>query len=101
MARHSGTWAFAAILIGLSFVEVNCSGFRVIVGGSPACTAPAASPSASPDVEVRHVFIVMEENHSYSSVIGNTGDMPYLNSLATTYAYAQGCYANTHPSIGN
>jgi phosphatidylinositol-3-phosphatase len=42
----------------------------------------------------------MEENHSYSNVIGNS-DMPYLDGLATTFAYAQGCYANTHPSIGN
>lgn len=51
-------------------------------------------------MQVEHVFIVMEENHSYSSVIGNTS-MPYLNGLATTYAYAKSYYANTHPSIGN
>lgn len=47
-----------------------------------------------------HVFIVVEENHSYSSVIGNAS-MPYLNHLATTYAYALNYFANTHPSIGN
>jgi acid phosphatase len=47
-----------------------------------------------------HVFIVMEENHSYSSVIGNSG-MPYLNSLASKYGLATQYYANTHPSIGN
>jgi hypothetical protein len=50
--------------------------------------------------QVNHVFIVMEENHSYSDVIGNPA-MPYLNSLAATYSVAQGYYANTHPSIGN
>jgi acid phosphatase len=49
---------------------------------------------------VQHVFIVMEENQNYSSVLGSA-DMPYLNSLATTYAYAKSYYANTHPSIGN
>jgi len=27
--------------------------------------------------------------------------MTYLNGLATTYAFAKGYYANTHPSIGN
>jgi acid phosphatase len=42
----------------------------------------------------------MEENHSYTDVIGNPA-MPYLNSLASTYSVAQGYYANTHPSIGN
>jgi hypothetical protein len=47
-----------------------------------------------------HVFLLMEENHSYSSVIGNTS-MPYLNSLANQYGLATQYFANTHPSIGN
>src|SRR5215468_3532198 len=47
-----------------------------------------------------HVFIVVEENHSYSSVIGNSA-MPYLNSLAKKYGLATQYYASTHPSIGN
>ena len=48
----------------------------------------------------RHVVVVVEENHGYSSVIGN-GAMPYLNSLASKYGLATQYYANTHPSIGN
>jgi acid phosphatase len=48
----------------------------------------------------KHVLIVVEENHSYSSVIGNS-TMPYLNSLAATYGLATHYYANTHPSNGN
>jgi hypothetical protein len=47
-----------------------------------------------------HVFVVVEENHSYSSVIGSSS-MPYLNSLASKYGLATQYYANTHPSIGN
>lgn len=47
-----------------------------------------------------HVFIVVEENRNYSSVIGNSS-MPYLNSLASKYGLATQYYANTHPSIGN
>ena len=47
-----------------------------------------------------HVFVVVEENHSYSSVIGSTS-MPYLNGLASQYGLATAYYANTHPSIGN
>ncbi len=50
---------------------------------------------------VKHVFIVLEENKSYDDVIGNTQDMPYLNMLASNWAYAKNYYANTHPSIGN
>lgn len=47
-----------------------------------------------------HVFLLMEENHSYSSVIGSSA-MPYLNSLAQQYGLATQYFANTHPSIGN
>ena len=47
-----------------------------------------------------HVVVVLEENHNYSSVIGNSS-MPYLNSLASTYGLGMQYYANTHPSIGN
>jgi acid phosphatase len=48
----------------------------------------------------KHVVMVLEENHSYSSVLGSSS-MPYLNSLAKKYALATNYYANTHPSIGN
>jgi phosphatidylinositol-3-phosphatase len=47
-----------------------------------------------------HVVIVMEENQSYSSVIGSAS-MPYLNSLVAQGGLATQYYANTHPSIGN
>src|SRR5438270_8541583 len=47
-----------------------------------------------------HVYLIIEENHSNSSVIGN-GAMPYLNSLAQRYGYASQYYANAHSSITN
>jgi phosphatidylinositol-3-phosphatase len=50
--------------------------------------------------QIGHVFLLVEENHSYSSVIGNPA-MPYLNSLASAYGLATNYYADTHPSIGN
>jgi acid phosphatase len=43
---------------------------------------------------------VVEENHSYSEIIGN-GAMPYLQSLADRYALFTSFFANTHPSVGN
>lgn len=57
-------------------------------------TTTPAIPASS------HVFLLVEENHSYSSVIGSSS-MPYLNSLASKYGLATQYYANTHPSIGN
>jgi phosphatidylinositol-3-phosphatase len=46
------------------------------------------------------VILVVEENHSYSEVIGNSA-MPYLNSLASSYGLATQYFANSHPSLGN
>src|SRR6266704_3219565 len=86
MGKYSRDRRFACLFIGLSLVQTGC--------GS------STHKANSSDVQVQHVFIVVEENHSYSSVIGSS-EMPYLNRLATTYAYAKGYYANTHPSIGN
>jgi phospholipase C len=47
-----------------------------------------------------HVVIVMEENHSYSQVIGNPA-MPFTNSLAKKYGMATNYYASAHPSLPN
>lgn len=68
----------------------------------PATPGQAANSSAVnlPNGQVNHVFIVMEENHGYTDVIGSPS-MPYLNGLASAHSVAQGYYANTHPSIGN
>ena len=48
----------------------------------------------------KHVYVVLEENSNYASVVGNTS-MPYLNSLIKKYGLATQYYANVHPSIGN
>lgn len=63
--------------------------------------SPTTVMSAPQLIRAQHVFVVMEENHGYEDTFGNVYDMPYLNHLATTYAYAKNFYANTHPSIGN
>jgi phosphatidylinositol-3-phosphatase len=61
----------------------------------------ACEPSRQPAIPpARHVFIVTEENHNYTDVIGSSS-MPYLDSLAAQYGLATQYYANTHPSIGN
>jgi hypothetical protein len=60
----------------------------------PAC---GSSVSTTP---FGHVFIVVEGNSDYSSVIGSSS-MPYLNSLANEYGLATQYYAYTQPSISN
>jgi len=63
-------------------------------------TAQAPATVTVQGLAFGHVILLMEENHSYSSVIGSSS-MPYLNSLAQKYGLATQYYANTHPSIGN
>jgi len=53
---------------------------------------PTSQPTFS------HVFLLVEENHSYSEVIGNAS-MPYLNSLASQYGLATQYFADGHPSL--
>jgi len=83
------------IFSSFGFILTGCSGLH----GSETINsaAPTVNPAGPP---FGHVFIVVEENHNYSDVIGSSS-MPYLNSLATQYGLATQYYANTHPSIGN
>src|SRR5437763_17138020 len=65
--------------------------------GNPASyRAPAANGVPRPD----HVVIVIEENHSYSQIIGSSA-APYINSLAAQGALFTQSYAITHPSQPN
>lgn len=45
-----------------------------------------------------HVFLLMEENHSYEQVVGNSA-MPYFNSLIKSNGLATNYDANSHYSI--
>src|SRR4051794_37455683 len=48
-----------------------------------------------------HLVIVIEENHSEASIIGNTIDAPYINQLATQGANFTNFFGTTHPSEPN
>jgi hypothetical protein len=60
-------------------------------------SAAAAGTVPRPD----HVVVVIEENHSYGSIIGNTAQAPYINSLAGQGALFSQSFAVTHPSEPN
>jgi phosphatidylinositol-3-phosphatase len=69
--------------------------------GSVGAANATATVTVQPGVpQFGHVFLLLEENHSYSEVIGSSS-MPYLNSLAQQYGLATQYFADTHPSIGN
>ena len=68
-------------------------------------TAGAAKPKPKPKPKpatppAAHLFVIMLENHSKSSVLGDQ-NAPYINSLALSYAVAENYYGVTHPSEPN
>jgi hypothetical protein len=96
--RYNPLWfssTATVFLILLPLVSLGC--------GLSSAGAPRPTPLPTPTGTVPlfgHVVLVVEENSSYSQVIGSS-EMPYLNSLATQYGLATQYFANTHPSIGN
>src|SRR6266536_3926971 len=48
----------------------------------------------------QHVFVILMENTSYTSLIGNS-NAPFINSAAATYGLATKYFGVTHPSQPN
>ncbi len=82
-----------------AFVSVA---FFCLLGLLPGCGGHSSSggvtSSSSSIPTVDHVFLVVLENHSFSSVIGNPA-MAFFNSLATQNSLATNYFANAHPSL--
>jgi len=56
--------------------------------------------SHSESGKLDHIFVIMLENHSQSSVIGDV-NAPFMTGLANTYSMADQYYGVTHPSMPN
>jgi phospholipase C len=59
----------------------------------------AAAPSTVPHYD--HIFVIIEENRSYSEIIGANSIAPNINRLAEQYGQATRFYAEVHPSEAN
>jgi len=62
--------------------------------------AAAAAAADGPIPRYDHIFVIIEENHTFDEVIGNKA-APNLNRLAETYGLATEFFAEVHPSEGN
>jgi acid phosphatase len=67
---------------------------------APGAAAPGCAVAASQVPGFAHVVVVVEENHSADSVLGNTA-APFINSLAAGGALMTRSYAVGHPSQPN
>jgi phosphatidylinositol-3-phosphatase len=79
----------------------------VAVTAALAVTATGSAVATASDGDGRHdaaafdhIYVLMLENHSKSSVIDDP-NAPYLSGLAHTYAMADHYYGVTHPSMPN
>jgi hypothetical protein len=73
--------------------------FALVPGGHPAAAKTKLAASSIP--QYSHVVVVMEENHSYSDIIGDTTDAPYMNQLANSGALMTSSFGVSHPSEPN
>ncbi len=78
----------------LATLEWACGGSR------SSGQAQAQAPVTANQPAFSHIVLLVEENHSYSDVVGSSS-MPYFNSLISQYGLATQYFANTHPSLPN
>ncbi len=104
MSRRAG--AGAVVAGGLSLLLASCSGGPGATGTAttrPATTRPVPAPTASFAVPpIRHVFLIVLENKSYSETWGPDPGAPYLGTtLRAEGNLLSQYYATSHDSLGN
>ncbi|HEX3493518.1 MAG TPA: alkaline phosphatase family protein [Streptosporangiaceae bacterium] len=78
-----------------------------MAAGSPAIAASPASAASGPcgtaatPHSYQHVVWIWMENRSFSDIIGNKAQAPYLNSLAAECGLATSYHNTSHPSLPN
>ena len=68
---------------------------------APVRRPPPLVPPAAHVPRYQHVFLFYFENEDFGSVIGNTRQAPYLNSLLPHGSLLADFFAEEHPSDGN
>ena len=86
---------FAKITVLLALVVAATIPFY---GAAKASTSSASNTSSVP--HYNHIFVLVEENHGFGSIIGNPY-APTFNQLASTYGLATHYFGAIHPSEGN
>lgn len=92
-----------AIVIGLYFIFVSPKKIATIIV-PPAKTLshqPSTKESIPSYQDIKHVFIIMDENQPAVNIVGDTTYAPYLNTLINRYSLATNYSAITHPSLPN
>src|SRR5580700_5234775 len=83
----------------LKTVRMTALAGLIATGGVSAATAAPEASAGIPRYE--HIFVIVEENRSYSEIIGAHSIAPNINRLALQYGQATQFFAEVHPSEGN
>jgi hypothetical protein len=82
-----------------TLVAAAASAAATTVASPTTATGPCGSLSTAPTYT--HVIWVWMENHSYNTIIGDTVDAPYINTLANECGLATNYHNISHPSLPN
>ena len=91
----SSTGTFTAPMSAGNVTVTATSAQDSAISGSSSISIGLVTPSS------HHVVLLMEENQSYDTVVGQTSVWPNLNNLIADGALPTNYYADSHPSIGN
>ena len=75
-------------------------GFATLISLTVGSSVASADPATRLKSGFDHVFVIMMENTSYGSLIGNP-NAPWINQAAAKYGIATNYYGITHPSQPN
>src|SRR6478672_3902335 len=115
-SNNSVTWQVNGVAGGNATTgTIDANGMYTAPANVPTASSPAtatvtikavskadSSQSGSATVTVqlpqsRHVFLLLEENHSFASVATQPSPMPFLLGLAQGHGMAMNYFADTHP----
>jgi len=91
LSRRARAIAVAATATGLALT---------MLGAGNASAEPGGNGAGHGGRAFDHIYVIMLENHSKSSVIDDP-NAPYMTALAHTYGMASKYYGVTHPSMPN
>ena len=100
------TWSAGSGTINTSglFMAPAKAGTATVTATSTQDTTKSGTAAVTMQLQTpqsKHVVLVMEENQSYDTVVGNASVWPNLINLMSNGALPTNYYANSHPSIGN
>ena len=92
-----------ALACALVFAWASVSASAIAGGAATQASSRPCGTLGKSHVHVHytHVIWIVEENHSYGSIIGNTTQAPYINGLASACGLATNYHNISHPSLPN